>query len=1264
MAKSLRTNGRALWIEEFIEDDICHQDYQHFSMNLCVEKLGCLNCNSDNHETTDCILPSRFIFKRENGEYPRKMVLLKLRCNTISNPRHMLPYDYPVKGTVLHVDRKENCLYVRPQNLDGIYSALENFLFDIRQVMLCTATSNKINIGDVYLIRRQDSDVLARGVCAHMYFNWQMATQWQMYLIDIGQTEFVDQRSIYLLPAQLHSMPPMAIPLVLANCRIGYESLVSCNMDHFSMLNIGQSLSLSKDGYYPSFVNSPYPLPLLARVFGGISVRDEIFCKWGLPEISSLNQPVCPLYCPSTFSFNRFTLGYSLPVTLTVRVTEKITQSYYWLRDASACSIISKQIVIPSNGLWPYIEDKRSLACIAHIQRSVHKQSHYYRAVASNFDNQKSCCMVFLIDYGQTLYCDVHHLFDLSDQPPAVLYTLAAAFKCNVNRKNLIEDGIHAAKLAMDEQYIIQVTGKEDETTYVANVDMHIQTDFQYPIPSDVSNGMLVNNSQFLMLGYNDQISQINEISDNNIDINNIDYNGNDNKSMKIRTMFPAISMQLSSNREIGNSLKALDTKFSIKLAQISNRIDELFNNLRSLQLANSTSNLFPFPQMYQYSKAQGVSNNGIRQSQTSSFPVGSGKDIVFYGTNCQSSLLGQTPLPRCQTVMYPQQYIQQKPNIVVPSGRNYFHCIENHRCTLVNHPSQSYHQPHTYTNHINQQVQPHAVDYTQQFQLPRPRVMVPGCTISSQQRDLENQTSRSCCFCGAYMETKRRSFTSSNDVSIRCSTVPHLNATHLQSFTYTSANGFRRASTAPVNCSSTIHSLCKNSNTPSNADSQLSSRSISSDDGEFTNYESIESKKLRDKKVIGVRKKQTVIEDSLTTGIGTMRRNWRVKETKEFEAMNNSQGFQFSNRNNAEGQLSPPFFEKSAEPPRTICFTKEELEMLTNRKSNSIFSLVEDALCFNVNSQVSNNSDNVALSETSRETQDQNMAQSCWICGKVGHLTRYCQSTLPTVLVLAQEVKEENQKKAIDKPRDEKGRVLYTSDESSNDELDYDSDSDKDVKQVINSSSLDQDIKLLSDDDEKDEFEITLKYKPYFAHMNVEFGQKYVVSRSDEDIACLLWPLFFVQIQSDECEQILEEYLDSLDANIPLANTEMVVGTLCVAYCERFDAKFRAVIMAICSNLAEVFYIDYGNYEWVEHNTLSSIADKDKTTIAHPGMAIPCILNSYDEKEISSRLSQSDIIKMKLAVGCGQRGFHLNFRKRRPDGVCVVELEDEAKMD
>ncbi|EFO16415.1 hypothetical protein LOAG_12092 [Loa loa] len=546
----------------------------------------------------------------------------------------------------------------------------------------------------------------------------------------------------------------------------------------------------------------------------------------------------------------------------------------------------------------------------------------------------------------------------------------------------------------------------------------------------------------------------------------------------------------------------------------------------------------------------------------------------------------------------------------------------------------------------------------------------MPDCTICSQQsgeiklQDLENQTTKSCCFCGAYMEMKQRCFTNSNETSTRCSTMSRLNATHLQPFTYTSTNNFRPISTISVNSSSTIHSSCKNSNTPSNADSQLSSRSTSPADGAKRNQESTESKKLCDKKTIEVEKKQTVIDNNLTTVADAIR--WRMKQTKEFEGMNTSQDFQSSNRNDAQRPSLSLSFEKSAGSVQTTSFTVPYyvntfiiIIQYHSEKKNA------PLLCFDVNSQARNNTGSITFGKTFCEAQDQNMPESCWICGKVGHLTRYCQSTPPTVLLLAQEMKKTQQKKAVEKPRDNKGRVLYTSDESSDDGLDSGSDSDGDLKQAVeNNSCLDHDIKLLSDDDGKDEFSITLKYKPYFAHINVEFGHKYAVSRSDEDIACSLWPLFFVQIQSDEYQKILEAHLDSLVANTPLANTEIVIGTLCVAYCERFNAKFRAVITAICSNLVEIFYIDYGNYEWVGHSTLWSIADQDKTTIIHPGMAIPCILNAYDQEKIASRLSRNDVVKMKLAVGCGQWGFYLNFRKRRPDGVCVVELEEGAEMD
>lgn len=77
-----------------------------------------------------------------------------------------------------------------------------------------------------------------------------------------------------------------------------------------------------------------------------------------------------------------------------------------------------------------------------------------------------------------------------------------------------------------------------------------------------------------------------------------------------------------------------------------------------------------------------------------------------------------------------------------------------------------------------------------------------------------------------------------------------------------------------------------QNSNTPSNGDSQLSSRSNSPAGGEST-----KSKKSYDKEAIGVKKKETVIENNFTTDFDTVRWNRRMKQTKEFKTMNNSQG-------------------------------------------------------------------------------------------------------------------------------------------------------------------------------------------------------------------------------------------------------------------------------------------------------------------------------------------------------------------------------------
>ncbi|VDN06098.1 unnamed protein product [Thelazia callipaeda] len=1330
-----QAQNRALWMEEFVEENTYQQDYQRIVMNPNTLRVSCLNCNSESHKTTDCILPRGCVSCFENGEKLRKMVSLRLYCNTNCNTRYMISYDYPLKGTVLHINRKNNCLYVRPQNLDDECALLEAYLFDMKKTVLSPTPPTKINIaalsGGVYLIRRQGSNVLARAVCAHMFFNWRMSTHWQvryffMYLIDIGQTEFVDERFIYILPVELQLVPPLAMPLLLTNCRVGYESTNKCALDHFSPLYIGstcifalsssykgQVLSLSKDGYYPNFANSMYPPALLARVFSGASINEEIFCKWGLPDLNLLSHALHAPYYPSTFAYKKFSLDPQLPVTLAVRVTEKISPNQYWLHDASLCSFINKQMVLPSNGLWPYVEVDRSLACIAYIQRPVRKRLHYYRAVASNFDDQKSRCSVFLIDYGQTLNCDVHNLFDLSDQPAVVLHTFAAAFQCIVNQAHTLETGIHIAKLAVDEKYIIQLIGKEDENTYTAIIDMYIQPHFQCAnrfsdLDSNSSLIRSIDNGQLTELptccdeksSFNYHLEEIstavelsdgcaestdvsndnadnynNDNSDNNntttittttttatttaititttnnnnnnndnnhdSDNNSTDNNSNDNNNNDNNKTFERkIISSLVFNREIGNGLKSLDVKVNVKLAQVSNRLDDLFNAFHRLQVTemmnknknmNLTLSFFAFillkckcvlvlmlggagveskfEQKYCTNEVTQVTakQESRNQNQASPPPAYDGKDIIFYNTQYQPSLIRQNPWCRYQPVMYPQHYQRhhqyryqhqyqhqhyhqhQQPHVILSNGRCYIHGYENQNCEYANMQWQS---NHIYSNQINQQgilrktnlsKQRHAVDSNmQRNQSQQTRTFVPGCVICSQQQLIESQTSKLCCFCGAYMEKRiqHHATNSSYFPSIaRRVCMPHPTQLH-------SVENHLPESSNSIYSSSFAHS---NFNTHSNVDGQILSRCSSP-----TRLDICGTAILESMNTVGNKKKPFISKEPRTCNNSN---NTYVKQT--------------------EGLEKP---EKKSE---TFC------KSTSSFKQQTILSIFLNIL------------QSFLISK--------NKSESCWICGKSGHLTRYCQSTPPDLWQLPQDT----QKATINKPRDEKGRVLYTSDESSDDELIYESESEETMTQVF------KHLKVLAFPGDQKQSSI-LRKMLLVAHFNpiaIEFGHKYAVTRSDDDTDFLLWPLFFVQIHSKECHKILDTYLDSLVVKTPLTLQEMAIGKLCVAYCERFDAKFRAVITAIRANLVEVFYVDYGNYEWVLYTSLWSISDQDQTIMKQPGMAIPCILQAYDEV---AEQKQEEVSKMKEAVSCRQCGFWLQFYKQRVDGVYVVNVVDE----
>lgn len=108
--------------------------------------------------------------------------------------------------------------------------------------------------------------------------------------------------------------------------------------------------------------------------------------------------------------------------------------------------------------------------------------------------------------------------------------------------------------------------------------------------------------------------------------------------------------------------------------------------------------------------------------------------------------------------------------------------------------------------------VQRRTIDFTQKvYQKPLPlRAVIPGCTVCSQQRiNHDNQTLRSCYFCGTCMETKQRCFISPNNTAIKHSTMSRLNATHFQPLMYASPdNHLHGTSTASANSSFKVISM------------------------------------------------------------------------------------------------------------------------------------------------------------------------------------------------------------------------------------------------------------------------------------------------------------------------------------------------------------------------------------------------------------------------------------------------------------------------
>jgi hypothetical protein len=78
---------------------------------------------------------------------------------------------------------------------------------------------------------------------------------------------------------------------------------------------------------------------------------------------------------------------------------------------------------------------------------------------------------------------------------------------------------------------------------------------------------------------------------------------------------------------------------------------------------------------------------------------------------------------------------------------------------------------------------------------------------------------------------------------------------------------------------------------------------------------------------------------------------------------------------------------------------------------------------------------------------------------------------------------------------------------------------------------------------------------------------------------------------------------------NITLSNEEVAVGGLCCA--KWYDhAWYRAQIMAVTNDKCEVYFIDYGNTDWIVRKDILPLVNE----LRHQRIqAVYCVLNGYD---------------------------------------------------
>uniref|UniRef100_A0A915BQM7 Tudor domain-containing protein n=1 Tax=Parascaris univalens TaxID=6257 RepID=A0A915BQM7_PARUN len=1350
------STGRALWLDE----ELCAVDRKEL---LYVNgNVGCPFCKSDAHDADECILNPLNIF--QNGWQRRIMLAYCMCSNVVPHPRHLIPYEYPMRATVLHVDNVNNVLYVRSHGLD-----LENKLLDdaLRQIDVSAVTmesAKHVSIGAVYIVYRRSSKRFARAVCNQFRVKFNSVTRWQMYLIDLGIMECIEQTDIYPLANHLSLFPPMALPLVLSDCRWNNTNLSACKTAHFhrfapgspcvfvvSSTCSGHPLSLKNAYGYPLAVRSVYPPAVISRVFYGDTPSREILC----PESDHLNiwssleaknaeirsRVQLEPYMPGAFRFPAPTQNFMFPVRLLVRVTEKVDANIYWLRRVSTCRIISRCIVTPSSSLSPYIREGRTLACLASLVLPSETKPRFYRAVASGFNLKECSCMAFLIDHGIWVMCNIYNLFDLSEQPSSVLDTPGAAFRCRISAVSPHNVPLRSSvKLAVDEKFIIDVISADRSGLFFAKMQFsHPQKGMRWLCIDGISDENWDDSTTCsTQIGPGDtpqsslpshSTSYANHMRDWQMDSDDISkwfrhINLIDERDGNVGNVNQLEQRQYAQHDcdDVIAMLQALNAKFEENFRYLSRKLELVLEYSKFSQMHSRFASGPPMPtcppirpdvtpvlldlselrrKIAAYEAALQVGPNNVVVRQLSSLRMrqfaarATASNIGMHEVHPHAQFQARTLY--APSVMQSVQMGQLHANPEVQVAANTAVGLSRRAPIYIACPGCSclvmigYEASTTFSSVPRAYIPPSSSDLFSQNPVTSGSAdSATTATSCKSGHSIKNSCSSSDARC-----SQSSSLSSGSDsephVSVRRHGADLVYVESSQDQTASCVDGFTnlKGNGKDSEPSSTVGGCVDSAN---NGDGNPQCRVIDEVGNAFSKSNE-DSEAAMEKSANKVEKtsqeKDAVLDEShnkhalnITTSDDSIVRNSSSMVTEK-------------NRRSADAE---------SKKLRSGNCSRERRNSLAERSGAELGKVMPDSR------QRTRSVLPVKWNYGFRKHGTIAQRLSCWICGEVDRPTDYC-AVAPTQkeadslkkMLLASFLTSHSESLKVQKsgiasgtgsscrsgseaekadpadkkPRKEKKVILYTSDESSDEEA---SDSDMSTppdSAVASSGSTYPLLKPMNasgfaGSDDMFNHRITLnldttpvapsssrlKYHAWMRCVSVTIGGEFEVERCDDDVNYTLWPLFFVHILNEHNDQILETVLSSLQADNAPPLSFMEIGLLCISYCKEFDARYRAIITAIDNEHVEVFYVDYGNYEWVNSSCLWSIEKQPYNIRTHPPLAVPCLLSDYGvEVEADRKLDDKDVKRLKAMAGFDHAPLCAKFMAQREDGIYVVHI-------